>query len=396
MADWRDGFREGSFRGVPFKTDSSQVQGGRRKQDREFAKRDIGNSEDLGKRLKKFTLELLVIGDDYFSQRDALEAALETQGAGELIHPYRGTLQVQAGNYTLIETVREGRLARFSVEFTEAGEVKFPDQVNDDLSESSDNAKVLKEKSKSVFETIFSVANQPAFVVESATDTLKAGLDFAEKSVQKVTDPVTNFAFAISNIKASLNDLVKAPGELAQRIQDSFDLLLSQFEDEPETSERIFGNFRNLSDDDAFLPVIGDTPSRSTEQVNQDAILDLLNQTALADQAESAIEVDFLSTSDALDSRNQIIDGLDNELLDTEDDDLFQSIKDLQTSLTRAIPRTGTTELISITLKKTLPALVIAYAEFEDLDKETEIVEQNAVEHPGFVPGGDTIQVSAG
>lgn len=392
MADWKDKFREGAFRGIPFKIETAQKQGGRRKQDREFAKRDIGNSEDLGRRLRKFTLEMLLIGDDYFEQRDALEEALEGEGPGELIHPYRGTLRVQAGNYTSVESKTEGRTIRITAEFTEAGIVKFPAQVQDDLNATINNAGNLIDSSKGFFETIFSVANQPAFVVESATDALTAVLDFAEGAVASVTQPVTDFAFAIRNLKATVDDLVRAPGELADRLQDSFDLLLSEFENTPETSERIFGQFGNVGDD--FDPVIGDTPSKVKVQGNQDALSNLAKELALGNQSKAAVDVDFPSTNAALQSRNAIIKGLDQQAL-IADDDLFQSIKELETSLTRAIPRTGATELVTIEVKKTIPALVIAYDNFEDLDKEGEIVDQNEIEHPGFVPGGDDIQVSA-
>lgn len=396
MADWKDKYREGSFRGVPFKMESHTVEGGRRKQDREYAKRDIGNSEDLGKKLKKFRLELLVIGDDYFAQRDALEAALDAEGVGELRHPYRGTLQVQAGAHTLAETKTEGRMARFSCEFTEAGQIKFPDQVEDALTQATNSALVVKENSKSFFENVFSVANQPAFVVGAAEDTLSSVLDFADNAVKKVTEPVTEFSFAISNMKATVADLVRAPGELADRLDSAFNLLISQFENDPETSERIFNGFSTLDQDNAFIPVVGDTPSRDKQQINQDGLLNLTNQLALSNQAQSAVEVDFTSTDAALKSRNTVVDGFEAQLFLVNDDDLFQAIKDLQAALIRAVPRTGTSELITIVPAKTIPAIVIAYSQFEDLEKEDEIVEQNAIEHPGFVPGGDPIQVSAG
>ena len=395
MADWRDKYRSGTFRGVPFRTRSATTEGGRRKKKREFAKREIGNSEDLGKKLKTFVLDLYVIGDDYFAQRDALEEALDAEGPGELVHPYRGTLQVQAGTFSLTETTNEGRMARFTCEFDEAGQAKFPDQVQDDLSTATANADIVKEESKTFFESVFSVAGQAAFVVGAAEDTLTAVLDFADEAVKKVTEPVSEFAFAISNLKATVGDLVRAPGELADKLTNAFDLLLDQFADDPETSERIFGGFSTLQDDDAFIPVIGETPSRTKQQQNQDALLDFTNQIALSNQAQSAVEVDFVSTSGALASRDAIVSGFD-EQLDSAGDELFQAIKDLQVSLISAVPRTGTSELITITPVKTIPALVIAYNNFEDLEKENEIVEQNAVEHPGFVPGGDPIQVSAG
>ena len=396
MADWKDRFREGSFRDVPFKTEVSKVEGGRRRQDHEFAKRDQGISDDLGRKLKVFTLDLLVIGDDYFQQRDALEDALNAEGPGILIHPYRGAINVQAGGYVLTETVTEGRIARFSVEFSEAGEVLFPVQVIDELSNAKANAEAVKDDSTSFFEDVFDVVGQANFVIESATQTMDEVLTFAEDAVTAVTEPITNFTFAIRNFKASLDDLIRAPDKLAQRLRDTFDLLNAEFENEPETTERIFDGFINVGDIDAFIPSIGDTPSRQREQANQAAILNLVNELSLANRSQATIDVDFISTSAALQSRNAIIAGLNLQLDKANDDKLFQSIKDLQTSLTKIIPRTGETELITISVVKTKPALVIAYEQFEDLDKEAEIIDQNAIFHPGFVPGGDDIQVSAG
>lgn len=394
MADWREKLRPGSFRNVEFKIQAHQLKGGRRKQDREFAKRDNGNSEDLGKRLKNFTLEIYVLGDDYFAQRDALIEALDTEGPAILIHPYLGTKNVQAGNYTLSETVDEGRIARFSVEFSEAGEVKFPDQVLDGLNETLSNAELVTENSKNVFEQAFDIANQAAFVVQAAADGVNAIVDFMEDAVSKVTDPIANLTFAISNIKASVNDLIKAPGLLADRIGEMFGTLLDELDGDEETASRVLGQFNGI--DDSFTPVIGETPSREKQRGNQTALINIAKEIALAGNAQATVRIDFVSTNAALDAQREIVEGLDIQLDLALDDSLFQSIKDLQTSITKALPRTGTTELIDITPPQTIPALVIAYDEFEDLEKETEIIDQNNVEHPGFVPGGETIQVSAG
>ena len=392
---WLAKYRTGSFRGVEFKTQAHTVTGGRRKQDREFAKRDEGNSEDLGKKLKTFTLELYVIGSDYFEQRDALEEALDTEGPGELIHPYRGTLQVQAGIYSLTETVAETRMARFSVEFTLAGVVKFPGVVEDDLAATTENADAVIEDSKNFFENTLDTVNEAAFVIQGAADDVAALVDNIEKAITSVTEPVANLTFAISNLKADINDLIKLPGELADRISSVFDDLLAEFEDDPSTSERVLGVFGNTLSDQ-FIPPVGTTPSRVTQTGNQTAIKNFGTELGLANQAKAAVEVDFVSTDTALQSRNAIVNGLAAQLDAATDDDLFQSIKDLQTSLSRALPRTGTTELITFTPPQTTPAIVIAYNLFENLEKETEIIDQNDVEHPGFVPGGDEIEISAG
>jgi len=395
VADWKDNYREGSFRGISFLTQSHQETGGRRKKDREFAKKENGNSEDLGKRLKNFTLEIFVLGDDYFQQRDELIEALEADGPGTLIHPYRGVRKVQAGNYTLTETVTEGRLARFSVEFSEAGELKFPDQVEDDLLNATNSADAVIEDSRNLFEKALDTVNQAAFVIQAAADDVAALVDNIESAITSVTEPVAELTFAIRNLKADINDLIQLPGELADRITSVFDDLLAVFDTSPDTSEKILGVFSTTLDGE-FTPPIGETPSKETQKGNQVAINNFGNQIGLANQSKAAVNVDFISTKSAIESRNAIVEGLDVQLDFVDDDDLFQSIKDVQTALTKAVPAIGTSELIIFTPKATIPAIVIAYNLFEDLDKETEIIDQNQIEHPGFVPGGDPIEVSAG
>ena len=395
--EWLDKYRTGSFRGVKFKTRSHSMSGGRRKQDREFAKRELGNSEDLGKKLKTFTLEIYVLGSDYFEQRDLLEKALDIAGPGELVHPYRGTFQAQAGGYTLVETVDETRIARFTVEFTEAGEVKFPDAVADDIAGAAEAAADVAEDSKNFFENALDTVGKAAFVVQSAADDANALADDISKAVQSVTEPVASVTFAIRNLKAAMNTLVQLPGKMADQIEGVYTALVDEFEDDPETISRIMGAF--LGGVDATIaarPVIGDTPSRITQGDNQQVITNLYKEIGLSTQATAAVEIDFDSTSAALLIRDSVVAGLDAQTILTTDDELYQSLKDLQTSLIRALPRTGTTELLTFTPVQTTPALVIAYDLFEDLEKENEIIEQNDVAHPGFVPGGDQIEVSAG
>ncbi|MCH7902125.1 DNA circularization N-terminal domain-containing protein, partial [archaeon] len=306
MTDWRDGYREGSFRDVPFKTNSHQLTGGRRKQDREYAKRDQGNSEDLGKRLQKFTLEIFVLGDDYFSDRDALIKALETEGPGRLIHPYLGTISVQAGNYIMSETVGEGRVARFTVDFSESGQEVFPEEIVSDLGTTIAR---VDEESQNVFEVAFDVANQAAQVVQAAADGIDTVVDFMEDAIKKVTEPIANMTFAIRNIKASVNDLIQTPGILAERLSDMFGLLLDELSDDPDSASRILGQFANV--DDEFVPVLGDTPSNVKQQGNQDATINIAKELALANNAQAAVDIDFISTNAALEKQREIVQGLD-------------------------------------------------------------------------------------
>ena len=101
MATWRDEMGQltlpngrkmvaGSFRGVPFRTVDAEMRVGRRNVVNEYPQRDLPYVDDLGRRARRFVVEAYVIGDGYRAERDALIAAFEAKGSGELIHPRYG------------------------------------------------------------------------------------------------------------------------------------------------------------------------------------------------------------------------------------------------------------------------------------------------------------------
>lgn len=390
MADWRERLRDGSFRGVAFKIEAHEFTGGRRKVDHEFPQRDVSRAEDLGRKMRRFSLEMLVIGDDYFKQRDELIEALEKEGSGELIHPYLGRKTVQVGGFSQSENVSDGRMTRFSVSFSETGDPVFPDATDSTLEKVNEAASLVNEKSKSFFENAIDLLNKPAFVIQEAANSVAAFTDFMETTIAKATAPVANLTLAISNLKADITTLLATPGILADRIQGIFDDLAAEFEDDPRLISTIMGPF-NIFDEE-IEPVIGDTPSKDIMRGNNDAIIDLVEITASTTQSNAAIEIDFNSNREAIEERDKIINDLNER--GQSDDDLFQSIKDLQSALAISLPPSDVGEIVTFTPKKTLPALVLAHTHFLDLEKESEIVSQNKIAHPGFVPGGEVVEVS--
>jgi len=385
---WKSKFRQGSFRGVPFQTRSHSKTGGRRIQGHEFPQVEENRTEDLGRKLAKFSLDMYVIADDYFPARDALEAALNKKGPGELIHPYLGRMTVQAGVYTLSETVEEGRMARFTVNFSEAGSKTFPEQFVDSITSVTSTANEMTSSARSTFEDIFTIANTPAFVVQSAANAVNNVTTFMDTAVKKVTQPVANLTFAIRNLETAIEDLISRPGELAQIMSNMFDTLVDEFENTPEIASSVLSQFKNLKDE--FEVVVGDTPSRNQERINQNAVIALAEDLAFANHAKTASQTIFTSSQQALAERDEIITDLDNRALtladSAGDDDLYQNNKDVQAALTRAIPQPGLAEQITFTPQTTLPALVLVHQLFGNVDKEQELIDQNDVQHPGFVP----------
>lgn len=117
--NWRDALTgKGSFRGVPFYVSGRQNQrGGRRIVKRQFPLRENGGADDIGKILRERSFRAVLFGDDYLTARDALIKALDTPGAGELVHPNYGTVNAQIDTWECTENTREGGSAEFDITF---------------------------------------------------------------------------------------------------------------------------------------------------------------------------------------------------------------------------------------------------------------------------------------
>src|SRR4051812_41658896 len=119
---WRDRLQSGSYRGAPFLIQESRGAFGRRNKTHEYPGRDTPWNEDLGKAADRWSIDCLVIGDDYDSARDALIAALKAKGAATLVHPYLGRVQASVdGQFQVTDSTLAGGMATFSIQFVEAG-----------------------------------------------------------------------------------------------------------------------------------------------------------------------------------------------------------------------------------------------------------------------------------
>ena len=124
---WRENLVPASFRGVEFSIDGHESPlAGRRVQTHEYPGQDRPFTEDLGRRTKRYTFDAWVLGAEYMDQRDRLIEACDMPGPGELVHPYYGTRQVMCTACDVTERTQDGGMARFSLEFTDAGTNQFP------------------------------------------------------------------------------------------------------------------------------------------------------------------------------------------------------------------------------------------------------------------------------
>ncbi len=126
---WRAKWRQASYRGVPFYVEIGGKGSGRRTVLHEFPKRDVPYAEDLGRRAYEFTVVGYLIGPNYTTLRDRLEAALEdaaSQGPGVLVLPTRADMTVTCVRYNAVERRTMGGFVEIEMVFIEAGQPSKP------------------------------------------------------------------------------------------------------------------------------------------------------------------------------------------------------------------------------------------------------------------------------
>lgn len=118
MAGIAETFVTASFKGATFLWSSITEQGGRKNVVHEFPGSNKRFVEDLGLLPEVFTGTAIIEqgreGADYRSRRDALRAALKSEGPGPFVHPTIGEVLVSSGDFHM----REHQTALGRAEFT--------------------------------------------------------------------------------------------------------------------------------------------------------------------------------------------------------------------------------------------------------------------------------------
>lgn len=397
---WRDRLRPASFRGVPFKVDEADKEFGRRTQLDEYPDRDDPYVEDQGRRARRYPIRAYVVGPDYDQARDALDAALEQQGPGTLIHPYRGTLQVRVGRVRATESSREGGLCTYEIEFMEAGVNRQPSSAVDTVAVSNAAADTLTTQVSADAADTIDTSGLPAFVADSGADVFSqalAAVQAAVNGLQAAGDALFQFNVQLQVAQTQTPSLIAAPDQLASAFAGLL-ATLSSLASTPDAA--LAANQTLFTFGSAIPPVPGATPARIQQQANQAALIRLVQRSAAAEAVRNVSAMTFASRQDALSVRDSLADSLDSLALDAGDagqDDAYLALVDLRTALIQDLTARGASlqPLISYTPRRTVPALVLAWRIYADATRDLEIVARNAITAPSFVPGGVALELLA-
>jgi len=401
---WRDRLQRASFRGVPFYVATADTEEGRRGVLHEYPLRDEPFVEDMGRKAGEFSLEAIVLGEDYFKARDALRDALKQPGPGELVHPTLGRMQVAlTAPFRFVEALIDGRgVARFSLRFTETAENTQPAADTNTAAVVDARAEAAAERCAADFADAFGVGGAPGFVAADAMALLAdaaAAIEAARAGVMPDLTVVGEFLGELSRFSSSLSSLIRAPRTLAERVLGLVSGLRNAV-------RRPFDAFTSLArffgyESKRPRPPAA-TPARRVQTANRQAIESLVRRAVIIEAARATARIDFaaagVSRQQAIAIRERLADALEDEAASAPAA-VFDALMDLRAAVVRDITARGADlpRLATISMPATLPALVVAYRFLGDATREAEIVARNptVVRHPGFVPGGVALEVLA-
>jgi hypothetical protein len=398
---WRDDLRRvthpdgrqligATFRGVPFFVETASRSGGRRTVTHEFPFRDDPVLDDLGRAARVFTVEGYVLGNDYLRHRDALLRALEdTAGPGALVHPNYGNLRAICTGLTVNESIADGGMARFSIEFSEAPlQVVAPTEEPDLASDVETSANAALEAAEDELVEDFDIDDQPAFAIESLGAELAAvgaAMGDGLSAIVTSTQELARLDVELQTIASDAASIVRAP---ADAIAALVDVLRGLTETIAESPRAVLLALLDAYGTASEALAVGDTATRVLERANQAAIAAALRRVMAIEAARLLPSIEYETIEDATGDRDAVADALD-EQAETAGDTAYPALVQLRADLYRAIP--GDAELARIVTfeqKIAVPSLLLSYQLYGAVDEwEERVIARNQAQHPGFMSG---------
>lgn len=403
---WRDELLPASFRGISFLIPQATVPVGMKGQLHEFPQRDEPYFEQLGKQSQVHRLTVWIIGDDCFERRDKFLEAIQTPGAGELVHPWLGRMQVKAGEAELTHDYQQGGMVSMLVTFYPDTPLKFP------VARVNTQQQVVK-ASESMWDSALARYKAAMAKVDQARlglARLRNNLSAVYTVIQRQFAP---FVAVFTNLTGLAQSIMNAPGSLSSLFSSYFsDFSVQDYLGNDSSYRNTVAAASQQAEAVSSIntvSTIGGVDSAAASKATADLVQDaLLVQIALIVSemtiASQPVSTDTTPSADqqavqpfdrpevpVADDVLELRDGLNEAMLEASlkaDSAHYLVLNALRQAIVKhltAVAASGV-RLVEITPPETLSALVLAYRRFGDATRESEVVERNRIHHPGFVP----------
>ncbi|MBE0530233.1 MAG: DNA circularization N-terminal domain-containing protein, partial [Rhodospirillales bacterium] len=309
---------QASFRGVAFHVKKRARDGGRRGPTHELPQRDEPDGEDLGRKVRVFKVDGLVIGDDHVAQASRLIAALEDRaGPGVYRDPWHGEWTVICRTYSAVDDDDAGGVTALTLTFEESGDTRYPMIALDTASAVERAADLMSAASVQSFARTFSVAGRPQFVGDHATDLV--GRAVTELKGMGLPRLDITAAIGIPDVGAELTAFETGlPGMLRGDLGGGMAGLFRSFGaaahsrrgglGDPSATRTAFAGLGGFGS--GFPTIPATTGSRRAQAANQAALVALVRRQAVAEESRALAGETWSSFDDAMAARAETLSRL--------------------------------------------------------------------------------------
>jgi len=394
MAGWKDKYQTGSFRGVPFYLQSHTQDGGRKIVSHEFPERDTPYHEDMGRTARTFRLSCYVIGDDYFTEREDLIAALETKGPGRLVHPYRGIFQVVVDGFSVSESTDEGRMARFDINLKEdLGEEGLTQATRNTASAPVAAREQLYTALQDTLIDELPMEYKIGAILDAATATVSKGSAMVAKARAATVGRVSAFQSKVDALITSPLTVVMDAVALGREIKAIVDWgmdPLAKIKPAVEALNRALKEAFAITKNTTTAPLTT-TPTLPMD-IGQEAEGPAVIQTYIGDAAmASAVGVVGLislnSVEETLLLRDQYFAGLDAiQARENVSDAIFEAVMEAKSAISSNLNARilNLSQDAEYRIREAVPTLVVSNSVYGEITQEETIISRNGIRHPGF------------
>lgn len=407
----------GTFRGIEFNYTSSERIAGRKAVIHTFPNSDEVQSEDLGRLPRAFTLDMIVhgIGAAYFSRRDALHAALDKEGTGELNHPLYGKFTVQLdGVYTTVETIGDQGKATITAPFI---------RVDSNEKESKPTKRTIDANSNNTSTAIINTTKGTTFYPPSTIieDPTPLNSDIGEDGLGELPLINNTYLDGVKSISRNITDIQSRFAAIAQVITNPLDYseysaLITEFglsdltdiagiidgvgqlyEKGQEFTSDINLNLwlRGMEstydyNDDADTSSVSTTRQQEEVKTNNIAFRNLVQVLGVSYAASAMIQIDYVTNNQLEEETTSIMNQIDkvSEFM-TGNAEIFALLKNMKNNLRIAIDSEALSvfnvETITINFGTTMTTLV--HSLYGNLDNYNTIRDLNQFTNLSLITG---------
>lgn len=393
---------DGSFKGIPIRIDSGSVNGGRKTSKKEFPNRDTQTIEDLGLKPRTYNLVIVIAPrttvsggttntqQGYFEYRDAIIAAIENKGPGELIHPLYGRIEnVVATTYSLNEDFTDFGRSRLNVTFETSSDTGIPRQTITALSQLTQANNAVNAAVNSDITDNFSVLTKFKGNFGDAADKINEIIDEAVAATSflgAAADEINEFNSFIGELSADVNSLITNPSGLATSINNLFSNIDGLFGTVENTAKAFAGLFGfGGSDENDILP----TTAGRIQRIQNRAVLNgAVNASALGFAYVNVSQIQFQNVREVEDAADDLEVQFQRVMTSGSSNEVIAAVTDMRVVVQQFFDEQKITlkQIIEVNVYTT-PARVLSYQYYAESTSAEQILELNGITDVSFVDG---------